>query len=66
VRHPAPGQRRLRGPEEDVLAVYHRPYDERRPLVCIDELPVQLVGETRVPLPPRPGRQARYSNPSSS
>ena len=45
---------------EDVLAVYHRPYDERLPLVCIDELPVHLVGETRVPLPPRPGRPARH------
>jgi hypothetical protein len=45
---------------EDVLAVYHRPYDERLPLVCIDELPVQLAGETRVPLPSRPGRPARY------
>jgi DDE superfamily endonuclease len=45
---------------EDVLEVYHRPYDERRPLVCIDEVPVQLVGETRVPLPPRPGQPARY------
>ena len=43
-----------------MLAVYHRPYDERLPLVCIDELPVQLVGETRVPLPPRPGRPARH------
>ncbi len=45
---------------EDVLEVYHRPYDPRRPLVCIDEIPVQLVGETRVPLPPQPGRPARY------
>lgn len=45
---------------EDVLAVYHRPYDERRPLICLDELPVQLVGETRVPLPAAPGRPARY------
>jgi hypothetical protein len=45
---------------EDVLDVYHRPYDERRPLVCIDEVPVQLVGETRTPLPPRPGQPARY------
>lgn len=31
---------------EDVLEVYHRPYDERWPLVCLDEVPVQLVGET--------------------
>ena len=45
---------------EDVLEVYHRPYDERRPLVCLDEVPVQLVGETRVPLPAAPGRKARY------
>src|SRR3954451_9278101 len=45
---------------EDVLEVYHRPYDERRPLVCLDEVPVQLVGETRVPLPAEPGRPARY------
>jgi hypothetical protein len=45
---------------EDVLEVYHRPYDERRPLVCLDEVPVQLVGETRVPLPPQPGQPRRY------
>jgi transposase len=45
---------------EDVLEVYHRPYDERRPLVCIDEVPVQLVGETRTPLPARPGEPERY------
>ena len=45
---------------EDVLEVYHRPYDEQRPLVCLDEVPVQLVGETRTPLPARPGGPARY------
>jgi hypothetical protein len=45
---------------EDVLEVYHRPYDERRPLVCLDEVPVQLVGETRTPLPARPGEPERY------
>jgi hypothetical protein len=45
---------------EDVLEVYHRPYDERRPLVCLDEVPVQLVGETRTPLPATPGQPARY------
>ena len=47
---------------EDVLEVYHRPYDERRPLVCLDEVPVQLVGEARVPLPPRPGKPARFDH----
>ena len=45
---------------EDVLEVYHRPYDERHPLVCIDEVPRQLVGEVRSPLPVRPGAPARY------
>jgi hypothetical protein len=45
---------------EDVLEVYHRPFDERRPLICIDELPVQLVGESRVPVAAAPGRPLRY------
>ena len=45
---------------EDVLDLYHRAYNPRRPLVCIDELPKQLVSETRVPLPPRPGQPARF------
>ncbi len=37
---------------EDVLEVYHRPYDERRPLVCLDEASKQLIGETVQPLQP--------------
>jgi hypothetical protein len=45
---------------EDVLAVYHRPYDAKRPLVCIDEASKQLVSEARAPLPARPGEPARY------
>ena len=45
---------------EDVLDLYHRPFDPRRPLVCIDEVPKQLVGETRQPVPARPGCPARY------
>jgi hypothetical protein len=44
---------------EDVLEVYERPYDPRRPQVCLDELHVQLVGETRTPIPVAPGRPAR-------
>jgi DDE superfamily endonuclease len=35
---------------EDVLEVYSRPYDERFPVVCMDEQPVQLLKETRVPI----------------
>jgi hypothetical protein len=41
---------------EDVLEVYHKPLDARRPLACMDEMPYQLVSETRLPLPPRPGQ----------
>jgi len=44
---------------EDVLEVYHRPYDPKRPQICLDETTKQLVGETRVPLPARPGQPAR-------
>ena len=45
---------------EDVLDVYMRPYDRRRPVVCLDETSVQLVAETRTPLPMAPGQPARY------
>jgi len=45
---------------EDLLDLYQRPYDPKRPLVCIDELPVQLVSEVRLPLAVAPGRPARY------
>ena len=45
---------------EDVLEVYTRPHDERRPLVCLDETSKQLVAETRTPLPMKPSQPARY------
>jgi len=41
---------------EDVLDVYHAPYDPRYPLVCMDESNKQLVGEVHAPLAPAPGR----------
>jgi len=47
---------------EDVLDVYHRPYDPARPLVCMDEASKQLIGEVRQPLPPQPGRTAKYDS----
>ena len=43
---------------EDVLDQYTTPYDPRRPLVAMDELPVQLVGHTRPPQPAVPGHPA--------
>lgn len=45
---------------EDVIGVYHRPPDPKRPLVCIDESSKQLVSEVRAPLPTAPGTPARY------
>jgi len=45
---------------EDVLEVYHRPYDESRPLVCLNETNKQLVGELIRPIPAEPGRPERF------
>jgi transposase len=45
---------------EDVLALYAEPSDERRPVVCFDETPRQLIGEERIPIPAEPGKRARY------
>ena len=45
---------------EDVLEVYHRPYDPKRPQVCFDEASKQHTKETRLPLPARPGDLAKY------
>ena len=44
---------------EDVLAVYTRPRDPDRPLVCLDETSKQLLAETRATMPMKPGRPAR-------
>jgi hypothetical protein len=45
---------------EKVLDVYKRPFDSRHPVVCMDESPKQLIGETRVPIPGSPGQPARH------
>jgi hypothetical protein len=45
---------------EDVLDVYTRPYDPRRPQVCLDETSRQLLAETRAPLPVAPRHAARH------
>jgi hypothetical protein len=45
---------------EDVLDLYEEPYDEKRPVVCFDESPEQLIEEVRQPLPSEPGQPARY------
>ena len=45
---------------EDVLAVYTRPRDDERPLVCLDETSKQLIAETRTPIAMKAGRAARF------
>jgi hypothetical protein len=47
---------------EDVLDVYHRPYDPKRPVVCMDEASKQLIGELREPLPHQPGQIEKYDS----
>src|SRR5438445_8503085 len=46
---------------EDVLAVYTRPRDPDCPRVCLDETSKQLLAETRVPIPMKAGRSARFA-----
>lgn len=45
---------------EDVLDLYTLPYDPRYPQVCFDETSKQLIGESRTPLPAKPGELERY------
>jgi transposase len=45
---------------EDVLALYEEPPDDRRPVVCFDETPRQLIGEERVPTSAEPGKRGRF------
>jgi hypothetical protein len=45
---------------EDVLTLYAEPADPQRPVVCFDETPRQLIGETRVPIQAAPGKRARF------
>ena len=45
---------------EDVLDLYAEAPDPKRPVVCFDESPTQLIGEVREPIPPKPGQLERY------
>jgi len=48
---------------EEVLDLYEEPYDEKRPVVCFDERPCQLIGESvRDPLPMKPGPIERFDS----
>ena len=47
---------------EDVLDIYELPYDEKYPVVCMDEKPYQLLGESREPLPMIPGSDRKIDS----
>ena len=44
----------------DVLDLYEEPYDPKKPLVCLDEKPKQLLGDKRMPIPMKPGCSEKY------
>jgi transposase len=45
---------------ENVLSVYKRPYNPLNPVICMDESPKQLIGETRKPIKMKPGSEEKY------
>ena len=45
-----------------MLEVYERPYDQQRPVVCLDEAAKQISGEAREPLAMQPGQCLRQDN----
>jgi len=47
---------------EGVRDVSHRPFDSKRPLVCLDEASQQLIGEVVEPVPAEPGRPERIDS----
>jgi hypothetical protein len=48
---------------EDVLDLYAEPLDPKRPQVCFDERPLQLLGDTYAPMPLQKGQARRYDYP---
>ena len=47
---------------ENLLDLYEQPYDPRWPVMCFDERPCQLLGDTLVPIPMKPGKAYRYDH----
>ncbi len=44
---------------ENVLDVYKRPYDPKNPVICMDESPKQLIGQTKIPIEMKPGMERK-------
>ena len=47
---------------EDILEVYSRPYDDKYPVVCMDEKPLQLLADARRKINIQPGKAERFDN----
>lgn len=47
---------------EDVLEIYSRPYDSKKPVICMDEMNKQCIKEVRKPIPMSPGNPERYDS----
>jgi hypothetical protein len=47
---------------EDVIEVYHRSYDQNKPVICMDESNKQLVSHVKEPLPVAPGKPLRIDD----
>ena len=47
---------------EEILDLYEEPYNPKRPVVCFDERPCQLIGDVRDPLPMKPGAIERFDS----
>jgi hypothetical protein len=47
---------------EDVLEVYHLPYNAKRPVICLDELPFQLLGEKVEPISMKEGKEKKFDS----
>jgi DDE superfamily endonuclease len=47
---------------EEVLDLYEEPYDPKKPMICFDERPYQMLGEVRDPLPMAPGKVRRLDS----
>ncbi len=51
---------------ENVLSLYPLPYNERRPVICLDELPFQMLGEKVVPIEMKSGTVKKFDYESKS
>jgi hypothetical protein len=44
---------------EDVLDIYAQSSDSKRPIICFDKRPTQLLGDTKIPIQVKPGQKKR-------